>query len=1260
MPAGPYPNQRQDITSVLVMTNTGGIADLFVAVGSRGFSTTVQYNLAENGANGIYRATVPASGCPANWSLSSRPNNGWPAGTGSGIPQYMPGGNQVGRIDMAFAPSNPNYIYAEVQAINPGDGAIQRGGMYGIWRSTDRGATWERRTTAQDLEDAQDLCGGTCVGDPLAVCGDVAQNWYDQHIAVDPNNPEVIFFDNINVWKSTDGGLTVRDLTCGYSTIQVPRPVHVDQHAITFFPGSSSNVLFGNDGGIYVSNNANLPQPTFQHMNNSLNTIEFYGGDINANFATNPVPVAVAGAQDNGSSSWTAPDPSVGPYLWQQRIGGDGMFARIEPILGLRVYMEAQNGAMRISSTGHQGPYPLASAATNYTVDSPRLSFIFPYEIYKGVPIGTQGGGEECALAADGGCGHLIAGTYRVWEHLQGGLAASSWYTNSPDLTKGTLADRSFINQLSYAPRTDNIAIAGTNDGNVWIGFNLGTGVPGSAIWANVTGGNAVLPNRPILDVALDGNVMLTSTMPIGYAAAGGFDQNTPGQPGHVFKITCTLPNCATFTVENKSGNLPNIPADTIMDNPRFRQQVFVGTDWGVYFTNNIDAPSPVWERFNAGMANVMIWDMSIDRGFTTLAAFTRSRGAFVWPLPSAPFAGPTPTGTRTTPSPTRTLGATNTAAVPPTYTPGPSSTPTPTRTSVPTSTPLGCGASVPLFEGFESGTTGVFTATTASGDQPWRAVSNMAYAGTWSVHIPNNTVVADQRLQMINAVAISASANSAQMTFYHKYSFENPQVPYDGGVLEYSTDNGATWIDAGSIITEGGYNGVILAGAGNPLALRQGWTNESSAYPNWNRVTVNLNTLRGTSVKFRFRHGSDENTGGPGWWVDNVEILVLGSCGSATPGATNTLVLPTGTSTLVAATATRTSTALPTQTPGGPSATPVPTNTRTATSTATSTATNTATSTRTSTPLPTQTPGGPSATPVPTNTSTSTMTPPPPSATRTNTPLPTQTPGGPSATPQPSNTATRTATLPAPTNTRPPTQTPGGPTATPEPTNTTAPSPTPCSLQFTDVPPGHTFYDSIRCLACRGIINGYSSGCESGNPCFRPGNNVTRGQLSKIVANSAGFLEPIPGGQQSFEDVLPGSTFWEFVERLYARGIIEGYPCGGPGEPCVPPENRPYFRTNNNATRGQISKIVAIARGWTDPVTSQTFQDVPSGSTFYLWIENLASRGVMSGYPCGGPGEPCVPPDNRPYFRPGNLATRGQTSKIVANTFFPDCQTPR
>jgi hypothetical protein len=212
--------------------------------------------------------------------------------------------------------------------------------------------------------------------------------------------------------------------------------------------------------------------------------------------------------------------------------------------------------------------------------------------------------------------------------------------------------------------------------------------------------------------------------------------------------------------------------------------------------------------------------------------------------------------------------------------------------------------------------------------------------------------------------------------------------------------------------------------------------------------------------------------------------------------------------------------------------------------------------------------------------------------------------------------------------------------------------------LQFEDVPAGNTFYPFVRCLACRGIINGYPCGgvgepCDpANNPYFRPNNNVTRGQIAKIVSNSAGFQEPVSG--QTFEDVPPGSTFYDFIERLVSRQIMSGYACGGVGEPCGP-ENRPYFRPNSNASRGQLAKIVSNAAGFQEPVSGQTFEDVPPGSTFYDFIERLVSRSVMSGYPCGGVGEPCGP-ENRPYFRPGNLVTRGQTSKIVGNTFFPEC----
>lgn len=638
-----HTGQRQDITGLLAK-DTGSTTILYAAVGARGFATTVQSNLGENGANGIYSATVPLSGCPA-WTLLTRADNGWPQGTGSGVP-FLQGGNKVGRIDVAMAPSDPNVMYAQVQAVEVQNGCgllalgSAPGCQLGLWRTTDGGTTWEQRSGPEDL-------GG---------CGfNYNQNWYDQGLAVDPNDPNVVFMDTYDIWKSTDGGASFTDITCGYSTGLAKAVVHVDQHALAFVGNSSSTLLAGSDGGMYLTLNANVPSPVFVSLNDTISTLEFYSGDISANFANASSAAATGGLQDNGSSTaeWPLGDPSE--TAWSMRFGGDGLYSRLEPKQGQRYYHETPGGALVVSTSGPQGPYTGASGGWS---SDDRKSFIFPYEMDK----------HNCPGAT---CDHMIAGSFRVWETITGGTTGSSWYPNSPDLTKGTLADRSFINQLAYAYSTNANAIAGTNDGNVWIGLGMGTGNANSANWKNVTGNNAVLPNRPILDVVFDpGNPL------IGYAAVGGFDQNTPSTPGHVYQVTCTA-NCASFTWVNKSGNLPNIPADSIMTNPNFPQQVFVGTDWGLYFTDNIHANPPYWSRFQQGLPNAMIWDMAIDRGATTLAVFTRSRGVFAWPLPNGPVGLPTET-----PTPTRTPTKTNTPGGP-TLT----HTPTPTRTNTPTLT---------------------------------------------------------------------------------------------------------------------------------------------------------------------------------------------------------------------------------------------------------------------------------------------------------------------------------------------------------------------------------------------------------------------------------------------------------------------------------------------------------------------------------------------------------------------------------------------
>jgi hypothetical protein len=229
--------------------------------------------------------------------------------------------------------------------------------------------------------------------------------------------------------------------------------------------------------------------------------------------------------------------------------------------------------------------------------------------------------------------------------------------------------------------------------------------------------------------------------------------------------------------------------------------------------------------------------------------------------------------------------------------------------------------------------------------------------------------------------------------------------------------------------------------------------------------------------------------------------------------------------------------------------------------------------------------------------------------------------------------------------------------------------TPTACTLTFADVPSTNTFYPFVRCLACQGIISGYPCG-GTGEPCnpsddpyFRPNAYVTRGQLAKIVSESAGFDEEVPPSTWTFTDVPYGSTFWVWVERLADRAVMSGYPCGiDPNEPCDD-QDRPYFRPNSGATRGQLTKIVSNAAAFSDavPETQQTFTDVPPTHTFWLFVERLLMNrpDVMSGYECGGPGEPCDT-ENRPYFRPNNPLTRGQTSKIVANTFFPGCNPPR
>jgi hypothetical protein len=119
-----------------------------------------------------------------------------------------------------------------------------------------------------------------------------------------------------------------------------------------------------------------------------------------------------------------------------------------------------------------------------------------------------------------------------------------------------------------------------------------------------------------------------------------------------------------------------------------------------------------------------------------------------------------------------------------------------------------------------------------------------------------------------------------------------------------------------------------------------------------------------------------------------------------------------------------------------------------------------------------------------------------------------------------------------------------------------------------------------VETVVAHGIVGGYICGhinpqtgqveiCDNQErPYYRPGNWVTRGQLTRLVVSTAVQVQgwalwnpPVP----RFSDVLPGSTFYEYIETAVCHGVLTGY-AGG------------TFRPTANATRGQIAKIVANA----------------------------------------------------------------------------------
>ena len=111
-------------------------------------------------------------------------------------------------------------------------------------------------------------------------------------------------------------------------------------------------------------------------------------------------------------------------------------------------------------------------------------------------------------------------------------------------------------------------------------------------------------------------------------------------------------------------------------------------------------------------------------------------------------------------------------------------------------------------------------------------------------------------------------------LRFNHAYGFGHDTLTgeaYDGGVLEYSTNGGSSWQDAGSLFTNNDYNGTISSSFGNPLGGRSAFVRESNGYIS---SRMNLSSLAGQNIRFRFRIGTDDSFfGNYGWFIDDVRV---------------------------------------------------------------------------------------------------------------------------------------------------------------------------------------------------------------------------------------------------------------------------------------------------------------------------------------------------------------------------------------------------
>ncbi len=215
------------------------------------------------------------------------------------IIQSSPTYNIPGRIMLACAPSDENIVYAAVVA-GKNSGFTYYRGRY-IIKSTDKGETWSEINKPDN--DWSTL------------------GWHALVIKVHPEYSNMIYTGGLDMWKTSNGGNNWNHIS-DWSLMYYGGGddyLHADQHAIEFKPGSSTEFICSNDGGVFYTSSATATYPVFEEKNQGYNTLQFYSCDINPQAGA---PQFVGGLQDNGTLLYQNAALDINDMI----DGGDGAY----------------------------------------------------------------------------------------------------------------------------------------------------------------------------------------------------------------------------------------------------------------------------------------------------------------------------------------------------------------------------------------------------------------------------------------------------------------------------------------------------------------------------------------------------------------------------------------------------------------------------------------------------------------------------------------------------------------------------------------------------------------------------------------------------------------------------------------------------------------------------------------------------------------------------------------------------------------------